>query len=134
MIGIHLVSHGDLCSGIIHSLNMIVGDTSQIEFTKLQEDSDIDIFKNQMLKTSKRLDTGQGIIVLADMFGTTPYNCALYNSKEFEKERYQIITGFNLPMLIEIALNREHMTLSELVNSVKTNFSETVVVADKLHN
>lgn len=128
MIGIHIVSHGEICTGILNSLQMIVGEVEKIGYTKLDEESDVEDYREEMLKESKKLDDGSGVLIFADMFGATPYNTALFNSKNFESEKYKIVAGFNLPILIDAVMNRENMTLVELVENIKSNMSESIVV------
>lgn len=131
MIGIHIVSHGNLCSGIIDSLQMIIGNIEQIGFSSLKEDSCIDEYKEEMLKKSKKLNTGKGVLVFADMYGATPYNTALFNSREFDRAEYKIISGFNLSILIDAALNRETMSLTDLVEAIRKQATDSIVFPDK---
>lgn len=129
MIGIHIVSHGEICTGILDTLQMIIGEVDNIGYTKLNEESDVDDFRNEMLKESQRLDDGEGVLILADMFGATPYNTAIFNSRNFDTDKYKIVAGFNLPILIDAVMSRETMTLVELVKNIEANMAESIVVS-----
>ena len=130
MIGIQIISHGELSQGIVHSLQMIIGETQQIAFDTLAENEEIDSFRQKILDQSRKLDRGHGVLVFVDMFGATPYNCAYYNSKFFSAIHYQIIAGFNLPLVIEAIMQREQLSLPQLVAHLRQTAIDTIVFQD----
>lgn len=132
MIGIQIISHGELSQGIIHSLQMIIGETQQMAFDTLAENEEVDCFREKILDQSRKLANGQGVLVFVDMFGATPYNCAYYNSQFFDPTHYQIVAGFNLPLVIEAIMQREQMSLSQLVAHLRQTAIDTIVFQDKV--
>jgi PTS system mannose-specific IIA component len=127
MIGIHLISHGEFSQGAVEALRMIAGNTEQVAFSILTEDETVDSFRQKILEQSQALDTGQGVLVFVDLFGATTYNCAYYNSKFFEPDCYQVIAGFNLPLIIESVGMQPYLSLNELVLHLRKTVAETIV-------
>ena len=74
MIGMQIISHGELSQGIVHSLQMIIGETQQMAFDTLAENEEVDSFRQKILDQSRKLDRRHGVLVFVDMFGATPYN------------------------------------------------------------
>ncbi|MCR1927163.1 PTS mannose transporter subunit IIAB [Enterococcus gallinarum] len=131
MIGMQIISHGELSQGIVHSLQMIIGETQQMAFDTLAENEEVDSFRQKILDQSRKLDRGHGVLVFVDMIGATPYNCAYYNSQFFDPNHYQIVAGFNLPLVIEAIMQREQMSLSQLVAHLRQAAIDTIVFQDK---
>jgi PTS system mannose-specific IIA component len=127
MIGIHIISHGEFSQGAVEALRMIAGNTEQIAYSILSEEDTVDCFRQKILEQSRALDTGQGVLVFVDLFGATTYNCAYYNSKFFESGDYQVIAGFNLPLLIEAVGLQPYSTLNDLVLHLHKTVAETIV-------
>jgi len=77
----------------------------------------------------KALDSGQGVLVLTDMFGWTPSNLSLSFLKE---ERVEVLTGVNLPMVVAVAQDRDSLTLSELGEKAQQAGRRSIALAGKL--
>ncbi len=75
------------------------------------------------------LDSGQGVLVLTDMFGGTPSNLSLSFLKE---DKVEVLTGVNLPMVVEVAQNRESLTLTELGEKAREAGIKSINLAGKL--
>lgn len=130
MVGIQIVSHGLFSKGLVDSLDMILGDTTGITYNTLGRESDLESFRGVVLESTQQLMNENGVIVFVDMFGATPYNAALYNSQYFTADEYAVIAGFNLPLLIEAVMNREHLSVTELVAHIKSIASDTIIVGE----
>lgn len=103
MIGIVVVSHGKMADGVKDSVELIFGETEQFATSSLVAGQDFEDFKNDVEAKIKAVDTGQGVLAFVDLFGASPYNAAmkLYPAfKEVESE-VRVVTGLNLPMIIE---------------------------------
>ncbi|MGL4453189.1 MAG: PTS sugar transporter subunit IIA [Sarcina sp.] len=116
MYKILLVTHGDLGRGMKNTLKMFNSDIEHVHFVSLDE-SGVDCFKENLLKKMEEIyDNESEILVLADLFGGTPFNVATveligkYNGME-------IIAGVNLPILIEASLMKE-MQLVEVIDNL----------------
>lgn len=104
MVGIVVISHGKMCEGIVDSLSMVAGNVDQLEVVSLKPGMTPDGYM-EMLKTAvNKVNTGTGAVVFTDILGGTPFNTAIQLTRE---EDLGIVTGMNLPMLIEVVLNRE---------------------------
>jgi len=77
----------------------------------------------------KALDSGHGVLVLTDMFGGTPSNLSLSFLKE---KKVEVLTGVNLPMVVEVAQNRDRLTLSELGEKAQEAGRKSIALAGKL--
>lgn len=106
MVGILVISHGGLSEGVLDSLSMFFENEKQIDSMRVNCDTNIDYFKNEMGRKIKELDTGDGVLILADIFGGSPCN-STYN---YFKENVRIVTGFNFPMLISAVTKRNAIT------------------------
>ena len=96
MIGILVISHGNLSKGLLSSLSMFYAEEKQIEALSVNCDTNIDSFTKEMGEAIARLDKGEGVIVLADMFGGSPCNSTFgYIGKNVD-----VIAGVNFPMLL----------------------------------
>ncbi len=103
MIGIVLVTHGALARHFISATEHVVGPQQQIEAICIGPDDDVERCRQDILDAVTRVDTGQGVIVLTDMFGGTPSNLSI---SIMEKATVEVIAGLNLPMLIKLVTLR----------------------------
>ena len=77
MLGLIIITHGNLALELKSAMEHIIGTQTNIEIFCIIPDDDIDIQKNNIQKTIKELNQGNGVIILTDMFGGTPSNLAL---------------------------------------------------------
>jgi len=110
MVGMLIVTHGRLGEGLLDAMQMIAGPQEKVDFVSLKEGDSIDELKERILNAVKMLDDGSGVLVFVDMFGASPSNAAAY----LLNENVEVITGVNLPMLLEIVSFRESSSLQEL--------------------
>ena len=110
MVGMLIVTHGRLGEGLLDAMQMIAGPQEKVDFVSLKEGDSIDELKERILNAVKILDDGSGVLVFVDMFGASPSNAAAY----LLNENVEVITGVNLPMLLEILSFRESSSLQEL--------------------
>lgn len=117
MIGLLLVSHGKMAEGVLDSMALITGEPENTDFSSLVAGQDYEVFKKDVAEKIKKLDQGQGVLVFVDLYGASPYNAAMMSLQELTQEgyNYRVITGFNLPMVLEISAMRvTDMALEEL--------------------
>lgn len=133
MINILVVTHGNFGNELIKSAEMIAGKQENIEALGLFVEDDFDMFKSKMKNKIKELENEEGVLVLTDMFGGTPSNASFANLNNLD---FECVTGLNLPMMLEVLINRDIKTLKELVNiavDVKKNsiFNLREIVLEK---
>ncbi len=117
MIGIMIVTHGSLADEIMKTCFKIIGGRENVGAYSIQWDDDPTAATRKIEKILKKLDTGEGVLVLTDMFGGTPTNIMISLSKKFNVE---IVTGINLPMLIKAVTTMSSFNdLSDFAEKVK---------------
>lgn len=129
MIGIVLISHGPLASGLLQAAEMIVGPQEAVAVLELQPAQDMDQFREEMEQAAARVDRGQGVLILADLFGGSPANTSAY----LLRPGIDVVCGASLPMLLEVLAMREGQTLSALAETaVQAGAAGTLRLADML--
>jgi PTS system mannose-specific IIA component len=104
MIGLVLVTHGQLANEFRHAVEHVVGPQENFETVAIGADDDMEQRRRDIVEAVARVDTGSGVIVLTDMFGGTPSNLAI---SVMEAGRTEVIAGMNLPMLIKLSSVRK---------------------------
>ncbi|EOI53566.1 MULTISPECIES: PTS sugar transporter subunit IIA [Enterococcus] len=101
MTGILIVTHGEMATGIMDSLSLIMGEQEQYQTLGLKHGDDIVEFSEKIQAGICALDKGDGVLVLVDLFSASPYNQAALCFNKLKDHRYRLISGVNLPMIIE---------------------------------
>ena len=112
MIGMVLVTHGALAVEFKSALEHVVGPQEMVETVAIGPDDDMEERRNDILKCVDAADTGQGVVILTDMFGGTPSNLAISIMQQREVE---VIAGVNLPMLVKLARIRADLGIKQAV-------------------
>lgn len=110
-IGIIIVAHGKYGSAILRAAELILGPQSDCVAVGVESAHDAEEAVRRLNDAAQRLDQGEGVLALTDMFGGTPTNLALSLLKNHKAE---VVTGVNLPMLIKVFENRNQSSLPEL--------------------
>jgi mannose PTS system EIIA component len=126
MVGILLVSHYTLAKCMKDTVALIVGDRDNIKALALNKNDKPEAFLEKLKKAVESLDSGDGVLIFADMFGGTPCNVAL--SIYGQDDRVGIISGFNMPAVIE-AVMHSGKSLDEAVKCVMDRREKTIVDA-----
>ena len=129
MIGLVLVTHGNLALEFISAMQHVVGKQEQVEAVCIGPEDDMEVRREEILKKVEEVNKGEGTIVLTDMFGGTPSNLAL---SIMEKAKVEIIAGINLPMLIKLCSLRKDKSLKESVNGAQEAGKKYITVASQL--
>lgn len=108
MIGMVLVTHGNVGAELLDVLNHIVGLQAQAKAIAIGGDDDMDECRNAILTAIKEVNTGKGVVLLTDMFGGTPSNLAI---AAMPRANAVVLAGVNLPMLVKLATVRVTMPL-----------------------
>lgn len=129
MIGLVLVTHGNLALEFISAMQHVVGHQDQVEPVCIGPEDDMDVRRKEILEKVNRVNSGDGTIVLTDMFGGTPSNLAL---SIMENADVEIIAGINLPMLIKLCSLRKDNSLKDAVNGAQEAGKKYITVASQL--
>jgi PTS system mannose-specific IIA component len=114
MIGIVLVTHGALAVEFKSALEHVVGPQEQVEAICIGPEDDVEARREDIIKAVGKANSGDGVVILTDMFGGTPSNLAISVMKSVEAE---VIAGVNLPMLVKLARVRSDMEIKQAVST-----------------
>src|SRR5258707_12737232 len=98
MIGVVVVTHGQLANELVNAAEMIVGDLPQFAAVSIGWHDDVNDAREEIAQAIERVrgESRDGVLLLTDMFGGTPSNLGM---TFLEKDSVEVITGVNLPML-----------------------------------
>ena len=105
MTGIVVAAHGSLPEALLESVDMILGDTSNISILTLMPGDTLEGLVDRMQVAVQEVDSGQGVLILLDLFGGTPSNAAALITQQVDG--VQAVSGVNVPMLLETLLARQ---------------------------
>ncbi len=130
MLGIIIVGHGAIAEGLIGSSRMIVGEQPYLEGVPLLEGQSPDDYGDEMERVLHRFDACEGILIMADLFGATPFNVAARLAAAGDD--IEVVAGVSLPMLLEACLSRASCPLEELAAIAKRAGMEGVKVLSEV--
>ena len=129
MIGLVLVTHGNLALEFISAMQHVVGKQEQVEAVCIGPEDDMEMRREEILKKAGEVNSGSGTIVLTDMFDGTPSNLAI---SIMDRAPVEIIAGINLPMLIKLASLRKDKSLKEAVEGAQEAGKKYINIASQL--
>src|SRR5438874_10404145 len=112
MLGIVIVTHGNLAAELLSAVQHIVGIQSHIKTVCIGPNDDMDQRRNEITAAITSVDLGKGVVLVTDMFGGTPCNLALAHLK---KDKVEVLAGANLPSLIKLVGLRTDASLDKAV-------------------
>ncbi|OGU15053.1 MAG: PTS sugar transporter [Geobacteraceae bacterium GWC2_53_11] len=125
MIGLVLVTHAGLASALKLSAEMIVGSIDNCSVVEVASEERADDIMARVVAAVETVQS-DGAIIMTDLFGGTPSNMAM----SFLKEGcIEVVTGVNLPMLIEFCSRRERMPVAELAMNLHKSGRDGIIVA-----
>ena len=113
MIGMVLVTHGRLAEELRAAMEHVVGAQRNVDTVCIGPDDDMESRRTEIQQCIARCDTGDGVVLLTDMFGGTPSNLAI---SMMERKGVDVIAGVNLPMLVKLAKVRSNQPLADAVS------------------
>jgi mannose PTS system EIIA component len=131
MIGIVVVAHFNLAREMVAATELIVGEQAQFEYVDIFPDEQVDSIKKKLTEAVKSTDSGEGVVILTDMFGGTPSNISL---SFLEEGRVEVVTGTNLPMLIKLVTYRQGKSLTDLASFITSYGKKNIYLATDVLN
>jgi mannose PTS system EIIA component len=131
MIGLVLVTHGQLATEFRAALEHVVGQQEALETVSIGPEDDMEERRRDIMSAVDRVNDGSGVILLTDMFGGTPSNLAI---SVMEAGRVEVLAGVNLPMLIKLASVRGEHALDDAACAGQDAGRKYINVASKLLN
>lgn len=129
MIGLVLVTHGQLAIEFVTAMEHVVGPQPAVASICIGPDDDMEARRADIAKAIAEVDTGRGVIILTDLFGGTPSNLAI---SLLETGRVEVIAGINLPMLIRLESARRTMTVVNAVAAAREAGRKYITVASEV--
>ena len=129
MIGVVVVTHGQLANELVNAAEMIVGDLPQFTAVSIGWHDEMNDAREDIAQAIERVRGGQGVLLLTDMFGGTPSNLGM---TFLEGQRLEVITGVNLPMLIKLASLSSSPDLLAVAREMRDHGRSAIWVASDL--
>lgn len=127
MIGILVVTHNQLGDALIESAGFIIGGRpTALESISIDLNQNAESLRKKIADTIKKVDQKDGILILTDMFGGTPSNLSY---SFLEEGRIEVLSGVNLPILIQAVNNRDKMNLADLGNNLEKFGKKSISLA-----
>lgn len=128
MIGLILVTHGNLAEEFVHAMEHVVGSQDAIATICIGPSDDMEKRRSEIADAIARVNSGEGVIVLTDLFGGTPSNLAI---SLMEAGRVEVIAGINLPMLIRLAKARACMSVRDAAKAARDAGRNYITIASE---
>ena len=126
MIGIVVVAHSNIGCEMVAATRRIISDTAHIIGVAVESNDPPQSIRKQVIDAIEAVDTSDGLLILTDMFGGTPSNICL---SFLNRERTEVISGLNLPMLIKLANLREQVNFDDIVPFIQQYGQRNIVIA-----
>ncbi|MGN6356432.1 MAG: PTS sugar transporter subunit IIA [Novosphingobium sp.] len=128
MIGMILVTHGKLAEEFVHAMQHVVGRQDAVATVCIGPNDDMERRRKEIADAVKKVDSGQGVVILTDLFGGTPSNLAISLMKAGHVE---VIAGINLPMLIRLAKARNSMSVRDAAKAARDAGRNYITIASE---
>jgi PTS system mannose-specific IIA component len=129
MIGVVVVTHGQLAVELLNAAEMIVGELSRFTAVSIGWHEDTEDARGEIAQAIARVRQGQGVLILTDMFGGTSSNLAM---TFLAQDDVEVITGVNLPMLLKLAELRDQASLLTAAREMREHGRSAIWVASDL--
>ncbi|MGB3503246.1 MAG: PTS sugar transporter subunit IIA [Mesorhizobium sp.] len=129
MIGLVLVTHGRLAEEFRNAVEHVVGPQPKLETVCIGPDDDMEARRLDILAAVRNADSGNGVIILTDMFGGTPSNLAI---SIMDPGQTEVIAGMNLPMLIKLTSVRMGDNMQAALDAAQTAGRKYINVASQV--
>src|SRR5271157_3917095 len=131
MIGLIVVTHGNLAKEVVAALEHVVGPQQQVLPISIFPNDDMEERRNAILEAAVSVGSGDGVIILTDMFGGTPSNLSI---SVMDSGSVEVIAGVNLPMLVKLARIREEVPLQDALKQAQDAGRKYIHVASLVLN
>jgi PTS system mannose-specific IIA component len=128
MIGLVLVTHGGLAAEFRAAMEHVVGAQPHVAAICIAADDDMEVRRADIAAAVESCNSGQGVIILTDMFGGTPSNLAI----SLLGPQVEVIAGVNLPMLIKLASVRKTCAVEAAVQAAQDAGRKYIAVASRM--
>jgi PTS system mannose-specific IIA component len=128
MVGILIVTHGELANELLRTAQEIVGKLPRVEAVSIHAAEQIEKARKKIEALLQRVNDGSGVLIFTDLFGGTPSNLVL---SYLEAGKVEVVTGVNLPMLMKLPSLREERDLRALADKLARYGQRNILVASE---
>jgi PTS system mannose-specific IIA component len=129
LVGVLIVSHGKLAEALIVSAQFLVGNLQKVKGVSIGPKDRKEEIKDRIQEKISEVDDGDGVVILTDLLGGTPTNLCL---SFLERERVEVVTGVNVPMLLTLLSYRKGRSLEEISKLAKKSGRRSIVLAKRV--
>ena len=129
MIGVVVVTHGQLATELVNATETIVGDLPHVVAVSIGWHEDVQDARREIGEAIAAVTGPEGVLIVTDMFGGTPANLGI---TFLEAGRVEVVTGVNLPMLIKASSLREGQELIDVARQFREHGRNAIWVASDL--
>jgi PTS system mannose-specific IIA component len=131
VIGVVVVTHGQLATELLNAAEMIVGDLPKFAAVSIGWHDDVSDAREDIAQAIERVrgDADAGVLLLTDMFGGTPSNLAI---SCMSRPKVEVLAGINLPMLVKLAKVRDEYPLPEAVAAAQDSGRKYITIASRV--
>lgn len=126
MIGVVVVSHGNIGCEMVNATRRIIPDAKHLCGVSVESDDPPESIRQQVAAAIAEVNSGAGVLILTDMFGGTPSNICL---SFLDSNSTEVLSGFNLPMLIKLANLKKGADFKDTVNFIQQYGQRNIVIA-----
>lgn len=128
MIGMILVTHGNLADEFVSAMEHVVGEQPAVATICIGPNDDMEQRRSDIANATLQVNDGSGVVILTDLFGGTPSNLAI---SLLETGHIEVIAGINLPMLIRLAEARKKKTITDAVVAARDAGKNYITIASE---
>jgi PTS system mannose-specific IIA component len=129
MIGVVVVSHSNIGCEMVGATLRIIPEADHIRGVAVESNEPPESIRQRITEAVSQVDRGSGVLILTDMFGGTPSNICL---SLLEPSRVEVVSGFNLPMLVKLASVKEDAGLMETAEFIQQYGQRNIVIASRV--
>lgn len=129
MLGIIVTTHGGFAEGLVNAAEMIAGEQAALKYISLEAGEDVKNYQIKLMEAVKDLSVDvDEVIFCVDMLGATPFNTCVGNRQQILEnlQSFALVSGINLPILLEFITRRQDESLKDLVNDVLSIADTTI--------
>lgn len=131
MVGVLITSHGNLGGELIKAVELIKGPMQGVLQLSMDQTKGVETLKKEIASAIKKLDQGEGVLILTDLFGGTPSNISLSFLKQ---DKVEVVTGVNLPMLLRLSEMQEGVALRDFAVQIRDYGMKNIYLASEVLN
>jgi len=124
MVGVLILTHGRMADEILAASRTISGDLEDFESLSLTWSDGPEEARGKVLEVLRRLDHGEGVLILTDIFGGTPSNVAM---SLYEPGHIEVVSGVNLPMVVRLGcLKNRNMAVRDMAEWIRRKGRDSI--------